>query len=63
MILFKYNKGAYFVISLFIIFGIFSSCSEEKEVKKEKTPFNIQMKEQFISDITMAINHLDSAKN
>lgn len=59
MILFKYSKGAYFVISLFIIFGIFSSCSKEKE---EKTSFNIQMKEQFISDITMAINHLDSAK-
>ncbi|WP_109853384.1 cytochrome-c peroxidase [Aquimarina sp. AU58] len=62
MVLFKYNKEAYFVISLFIIFGIFSSCSEKKEVKTEKTPFNIQMKEQFITDITMAINHLDSAK-
>ena len=48
------------MISLFILSIIFSSCS--KEVKEEKTPFNILMKEQFTNDISMAIDFLDSAK-
>lgn len=48
------------MISLFILSIIFSSCS--KEVKEEKIPFNILMKEQFSKDISMAIDFIDSAK-
>ncbi|MEW7293011.1 cytochrome-c peroxidase [Aquimarina sp. 2304DJ70-9] len=55
---FKYTKGAYLSISLFVVFSLFTSCS--KEGKVEKMPFNMEMKEQFIDDITMAIAFLDS---
>ncbi|MCX2762094.1 cytochrome-c peroxidase [Aquimarina muelleri] len=50
------------MISLFILFLsiVFSSCS--KEVKEEKTSFNVLMKEQFTKDISMAIDFIDSAK-
>ncbi len=56
----KNVKGAYFAIGLFIILNI-SSCT--KEVKIENAPFNVQLKEQFTSDIGMAITFLDSAKS
>ncbi|TSE04120.1 cytochrome-c peroxidase [Aquimarina algiphila] len=56
------NKEAYFMISLFIISIIsVTSCSEQVKTP-EKIPYNNQMKEQFIDDITMAINTLDSAR-
>ncbi|GAA4274783.1 cytochrome c peroxidase [Aquimarina gracilis] len=51
------TKGAYFMISLFVVISILS-CS--KEAKPEKASFNILMKEQFIDDISMAIAFLDS---
>ncbi len=55
---FQYTKGAYFIISLFIIMSILSSCSEE--IKSEKVSFNTVMKQQFLEDISKAIAFLDS---
>ncbi len=50
------------MISLFIISTIsVVSCSEQVKTP-EKISFNSQMKEQFIDDITIAINTLDSAR-
>ncbi len=63
MISFKslwYTKGAYSVISLFIILSTLSSC--KKEVKIEEVPFHKHLKEQFVVDITKAIEYLDSTK-
>ncbi len=63
-ILIKFNtyKGAYFLISLFLILAAFSSCKEEK-TSTEKISFNTLMKNQFTNDISTAIVFLDSAAN
>ncbi|MDY8135594.1 cytochrome-c peroxidase [Aquimarina sp. 2201CG5-10] len=51
------NKGAYVIISLFIISMI--SCSEPSK-ETQNISFSHQVKELFIQDITQAITHLDS---
>ncbi len=59
---FKNNKEAYFVISLFLILSFsLSSCSRKE--KTEIVPVNVQMKNQFIEDISIAITFLDSTKS
>ncbi len=58
----RYTKGAYFIISLFGVLSI-SSCSRnkgEKAVVNAELPYTVQMKEQFNTDILLAINYLDS---
>ncbi len=59
---FKNTKEAYYKISLFLILSFsLSSCSRKE--KTEIVPVNVQMKNQFIEDISMAIDFLNSTKN
>ncbi len=54
---FQYTKGAYFMISLFVVISILS-CS--KKTEKEKISYHVLMKQQFVADISKAIAFLDS---
>ncbi len=54
------NKGAYRMISLFVL-SILLSCN--KEIKTEEIAFNTTMHKQFNKDITLAIAYTDSIKH
>ncbi len=60
-----YNKKAYLTISLFVLLLVLVSCSKTKKVANantEKIPYTALIKKQFMSDIHLTIEFLDSAK-